>query len=60
MTRILQIDERHTRDQFEAGDAALEIEPIQQAGGAYPADELFSVEADMQRLFDDTRIPVGH
>ncbi|PZG21843.1 DUF6192 family protein [Nonomuraea aridisoli] len=59
VARILQIDEQQTRGRFEIGDAGLEIEPIQPVGGSRPGSDLFGVEASLQRLSDDTRIPVN-
>jgi Family of unknown function (DUF6192) len=59
VARLLEIDEQHMRGQFETGDAALEIAPMQQRGGAHVVDPLFSVEASLERLAGDTRIPVS-
>ncbi|GAA3243822.1 hypothetical protein GCM10010468_81950 [Actinocorallia longicatena] len=59
VARLLELDEQHMLAQFETGDAALEIAPLQQRGGSHAADPLFSVEALIERLADDTRIPVG-
>lgn len=59
MARLLEIDEQHMLGQFETGDAALEIVPIQPVGGSRPGNDLFGVEAWLQRLSDDTRIPAA-
>ncbi|XVV07759.1 DUF6192 family protein [Actinosynnema sp. CA-248983] len=48
--------ERASRAQFAIGDAALEIEPLQQQGGARPAGEegkLFGVSAALEMFADD-------
>lgn len=55
--RVRELVEQHRRVQFEVGDIALEIEPMQQVGGSSAADEAFTVRASLQRLADDTGIP---
>lgn len=59
VARILQIDEQLTLGQFEIGDAALEIEPMNSHGGGHADNPLLTVRASMERLSEDTRIPVN-
>lgn len=59
VARLLELDEQHMRAQFETGDAALEIAPMQPRGGSAALDPIFGVDASLQRLSDDTRIPVA-
>jgi hypothetical protein len=60
ITRGRELVELQTRSQFELGDLALEIEPMQPHGGAHPyrGEALFGVLESLQLFADDLAIPV--
>lgn len=60
ITRGRELVELQTRSQFELGDLALEIEPMQPHGGAHPdrGEVLFGVLESLQSFADDLAIPV--
>ncbi|TMR09245.1 RacO protein [Nonomuraea turkmeniaca] len=60
VTRGRELVELQTRSQFQLGDLALELEPIQPHGGAHPnqGEALFGVLESLQLFADDLAIPV--